>query len=138
MNVSGRHNKWKIGLAIAVMAVAVVVWWIRLTGGPALDPNTLRDTQGIDAEVLELDSGDGGYSVRLVIVNHGQGLAEQVVLTVSILDPDGRLVAQNPLVSLSNLPPGDARELNILVPDRAPEADNSAETEVSLVRWASD
>ena len=137
MGGSRRPNRWKIGLGVSAMIAAGIVWTVRLVDDRSFDAETFRNTQGVESEVLTFDSSDRGYRVRFRVANRGQDLAEQVVVTASILGPDGQIVTQNPLISLSDLSPGDTREMDVHLPHKATGIDCSAEVEVSLVRWAS-
>jgi hypothetical protein len=138
MDRFGGWDRWKTGLVVALAAATGIVWIVRLNGQSSFDAREFRDTEGIESEVIGVAHSERGYHVRCRVANRRQQAAEQVVLTVTIVGSDGSTLAQNPLVSVSDLGPGTSRETDVLLPDRAPVHGNTGKVEVSLVRWTPD
>ena len=121
--------------ASLVILIALCVWGRQLwsPGGPG--ENELRDTTGVTVTVLKVRSAERGYLVQCRVENHGQKVAEQIVLNVALTDSTGRVLAVNPLAGVSTVTAATARDLAVFVPLRERTTNIQARAAVSLVRW---
>ncbi len=125
----------KIWVAIAVAAIALGIWGIRLWPRSTPSENALRDTQGLEAVVLRLSAANGGSSVTCRLTNHRSHTAAQVVFQVALQQTNGTILAVNPLASAAAIMPGETREISVFVPTTNRLSDVMARITVSLVHW---
>lgn len=128
-------SKSKACLATIIILMALCVWGRWLWHSSPRSEEALRDTSGMEVTALKLEPAQGGFRVACRIANHRRQLAEQVVFQVSLLGPDGKTVAVNPLASAAAIPANESRELTVPVPAPLEVSNVSAKAQVSLVRW---
>ncbi len=127
--------KSKAWFAAIVLLLALCVWGRWLWPASTHSEETLRDTSGIEVTALKVERAQGGFRVACRIANHRRRVAEQVVFEVSLLGPDGKIVAVNPLAAAAAIPGGETRELTVPVPASPETPGVSARAHASLVRW---
>lgn len=130
------HARLKKSIALALVAMALAIWAFRwLAYDSPVDSRSLLDTQGIQTQMLEMDRDGASCRVRFEVANASRRAAQQVVLTVSLLDDHGHVLMANPLVAVANLPAGDRRQSEVVFAPPGAQAAASAKVQCSLVRW---
>jgi hypothetical protein len=128
---------WVKAVWAAIFAlVAMIVWSRQLVSGGSFDAEKLKATEQIDAAVVSLHAQGGCIHVLCRVVNRGRRHAQNIVLTIRVLDGRGDVIAVNPLVSVSDLSPNAGRDLRVRLPVGAAISDCKAEIESTLVHWA--
>lgn len=128
-------SKTKAWLAAIIVLIALCVWSRCLWHPRPHNEEKLRDTSGIEVTALGIKPVAGGFHVACRIANLRRQYAEQVVFQVSLVGPDGRILAVNPLANASAIPAGETRELAVLVPAATEVSNVSPRVQTSLVRW---
>lgn len=127
--------KSKAWFAAIILLLALCVWGKWLWHPSTHSEEALRDTSGIEVTALKVERAQDGFRVACRIANHRRQFAEQVVFEVSLLGPDGKIVAVNPLAAAAAIPGGETLELTVPVPASPETSSVSARAQASLVRW---
>lgn len=120
-------------LLILIVAAGVWVWRFACTGG--MSESSLRHTAEVQVSIVGAGPTQRGWEVTCRVTNAASRSAEQVVLSVSLVDTQGQALASNPLASVSDLAAGEVRDATffLLLPVVTPGIQPHAQ--VSLVRW---
>ncbi len=123
-------------LAGVLVLGAMGVWGWRLIGPDHIKPSQLQQTAGIEARVIATRPTNGAFVLSICVSNHTDATAKHVVLTARLVTPQGHMLAENPLVGLSNLAPHADRPIDVPLVAPNPPPNPVGQVNVTLVRWA--
>lgn len=121
--------------AIVLLVTAGAIWAYWLWPFDTFDTRELQRVEGIVVQVVSVRATGPVLRVRCRVANRGKQTAQQVVLTARVVDPHGKVLAVNPLASVSRLQPGTNRETEIPIPGGGHFTQYRTEVEPTLVNW---
>ncbi|MCC7349605.1 MAG: hypothetical protein IT446_03470 [Phycisphaerales bacterium] len=121
-----------------ILLCALALWWIYNWRSGRFNESELRDTAGIEVAITQTRQTPQGFLIAYTIENHSQKTASSIILTANVLTQSDKPLANNPLINVLVLAPGEKRTLSTLaplLPGVQPTANIKPQLQTTLVRW---